>query len=168
MNREIIPIGDDQKIQYTPLTTKEEDFERCDRLTCQMGLVYENCNTEPHGLRLSFSELVNKSKEQRFVRELELGYFEWIPLPLGWLADKPLSMLVIENRTGRNLKLNPTEEERALMARQYVLLSTDKDIGNAIKIPTGRFQPLDLVVPRRWYMKASEGKIPITVSAYPG
>jgi len=74
-----------------------------------------------------FSRLL-ETHEQLYQRHLTIGT-EWERLDLGWLDKAGISMLVLTNNEGKNLLVNPSDEEQAAIAERVVEIGYSLDKG---------------------------------------
>lgn len=73
----------------------------------------------------SFDELL-ETRHDAYARRTSVGE-EWQPLDFGWIPANDVGRIVIENLTGRNLQVNPTEAERVEMRQQVLQVVHDGD-----------------------------------------
>lgn len=93
-----------------------------DRMTIHMTVHHERHGLNPTSLSVAYSRLL-ETQSQTYIRERVQVTEEWKLLETGWV-EQP-GVLFIENWAGRGLKVHPTEEERAMIAQQVLLVGHD-------------------------------------------
>jgi hypothetical protein len=109
-----------------------------------------------------------KTDEQPFIRHTNVGD-QWVKFDCGWV-EKP-SMIVVENREGIWVQVNPTQEERSEVKKRIVEVcfaprAKDEDRCD-ISIPPGevlRFSPTDASM---LMIRCRHGRAKIVVHAFP-
>jgi hypothetical protein len=111
-----------QRIQDVPVQAMTE---RCSRVTGQFFMVYEDCDDDPIEVRSSVSRLT-KNKTHPHVSRFDTTA-NWEPLDLGRFVDKPyaIGMVVVENRSGRSYRVQPTKEQREEDARRIIVVGNE-------------------------------------------
>lgn len=124
--------------------------------------------TEPFAKDASFvRELA--SDEQVYERVMRVGG-EWLPLDLGWLKDRPIGTMRLENLR-EPLTTQPTEEERAERAGRVIELVLCTGDGMHMPfalVPPGesaRFAPVNA---GRMFLRCLSGSTKINLCLVPG
>ena len=87
-------------------------------MTVVEQVYYQVSGGQPRLVESRFSRKL-ESDEQPYERHLKVGV-EGAPLDCGWIEKA--SQLVITNEEGRNLQVNPTDEEREELQRKVLEL----------------------------------------------
>jgi len=154
---EIVPV---------PVDELKNAVAHCDRFTAQLAVYHESCGNPTEQVTVQTSVML-KTKEQTYQRRKMLTDGEWSLLDYGWLASYDVGYIVIENHAGRGLQVNPLPEERERLARQKVFVSCNHECGSDWEVPPGGMfiaHPSSVFKIR---LRASEGLIPITITAFP-
>lgn len=101
-------------------------LEEHDRLTIQGHVHLEHLGSEPLNVPITFSRLT-QTMHQPVVRRIVVPA-SYTPLPCEWIPANDVGMIVIENRAGKGMLVQPTKEEKELIARQVIEVTTAKDI----------------------------------------
>lgn len=99
------------------------------RLTVVSQIYHQSDTDEPIGIDSRFVLLL-KSDEQAFVRRMKAST-DWKDIDFGWLNDIPVSLISIENTSGKKLQTNPTEDEKRDIARRVIalgIMNTEGDV----------------------------------------
>jgi len=105
-------------------------------------------------------------------RHLVIGE-EWQPLEVGWLKDVELGMLVIINREGVGLPVQPTAEEREEIRGRVIQIAIEPLAAGAYTIFTqikpGRSVRFDIWPAniRRYVLRCVKGSAKCTLMLYP-
>lgn len=109
-------------------------LEDVDRISVVFQALHEHCCSDPMPIPCTFAHILG-TIEQPWHRVMRVSQ-EWIPLDLGWLADGA-GFLIIRNVTGSKKHLQPSEEEKADLAKKIVVVApadTDpKKTGRSIR-----------------------------------
>ena len=87
-----------------------------DRLTAQFAIHHEHFGEEPVSMNNTFSKMLG-SEEEPYVRRGQVGE-EWTEVETSWVKDP--GYIVIVNRTGSDLQVDPTKKEKDRMGRQII------------------------------------------------
>lgn len=90
-----------------------------DRLTVCEQVYHRPADDEPQQFSSAFSRELEIS-EQAYRRN-GVATDDWQPLDYGWL--KSVGMLVVHNREGEHLQINPTPEEKAAIAKRVLMVA---------------------------------------------
>ena len=71
----------------------------CASLIVQTVITHSNCSEQPLQVQASFIQNLETDEQSYGPRRVTVKG-DWTPLDLGWLADKPISYLVIQDRSG--------------------------------------------------------------------
>lgn len=74
-----------------------------------------------------------ETDHEAYGRRLTVGE-EWQPLDFGWVPVEDVGMVVVENLAGRNLRVNPTDDERREIADRVLEVRHEGD-AHAYAIP---------------------------------
>lgn len=86
------------------------------RVTVVEQVYHQILNGQPHLVESRFSRDL-ESDEQAYERRLKVGE-AGVPLDCGWVTKA--SQLLIINEEGRNLQVNPTDEERKKLSEKVL------------------------------------------------
>lgn len=90
-----------------------------DRLTVVESVYHQPFGEDPVEIPSRFSRNL-KTREQLYCRRL-VATEKWEPLDCGWLGNA-VGMLVVSNNEGKNQQVNPTNEEREVLAAKVLEL----------------------------------------------
>lgn len=138
---------------------------RQDRVTITFQLSHEHVGASPFSVAQSFATLLQQ-QEQPYHRRITL-LDDGVPIPLdtGWINTP--GMLVIDNKSGTGLQVNPSPEERERMANQVIRVLVN-DIPCFVVRP-GRFLfvELDRAAAPHIALQAEGGVVPCCVYVLP-
>jgi hypothetical protein len=158
-------------IKFTPTSLKEKP---CDRLTANLAIHHQHCGENPVAVQTSFSKSLS-TINQPYARRVAVADNEWKRLDAGWIPQEEVGYVIIENRVGLGLAVNPTAEELAFMQNQLLFIrSTTKTPG----VPDLDLTEPDWVVrPGRFFVaelgqrdvwiRASQGTLNINLTIMP-
>jgi hypothetical protein len=140
---EVTPLselgGDGSAIRVTPTHYNDAGH---DIVTANFQFYYQQHGEDPIQQTCVFSDYCPPSNEEPYGRRINVTE-DGVLLDLGWLKGKPIGVVLIENRSGKN-RVKPTEEELEDQKKQIIVV-TDGD-GPGFKIRPGRFafvEPVD-------------------------
>lgn len=138
-----------------------------ERLSYGFHLVHQQVGLPPVTIESRISRnLVNP--EQAFVRHYKLDAAkDWMDVDYSWVEHP--GFLSIENRTGKQLSVQPSEEERAELAKAIVLIDLGQlDETSPLKAsPFGGFLVAELNGSPKLRIKCVSGVATVTVSVIP-
>jgi hypothetical protein len=117
------------------------------------------------------------SEEQPYSRPLCRAGTDWAPLDLGWLAGRPVSRVLIENREGKFLQVNPTPDERAAAEARVIEVAVqahvDSDPPRVVVLPfalvrPGECLPFEPVDPAALRVRCAAGPAKFSLLVVPG
>lgn len=112
----------------------DQVLEDVDRITANINVYHEHHGEQPHPAASAFSAFL-ETIEQPYGRRVRLQAGEPVALETGWVER--VGMVLIENRTGKAKKKNPTEEEKADIAKRVVRVTAGGGPGWIVR--PGRF-----------------------------
>ena len=92
-----------------------------DRLTAKLDVYHEQHGEDPTQVSCAFSRTLDRGTEEVYKRRITVGC-DWHELDLGWLKGHGVSFVVIENREGKGMVVKPTNDEKADLAKQILLV----------------------------------------------
>jgi hypothetical protein len=133
-----------------------------DRFTARFAMHHESAGEEPVSVSSEFSYML-QNREQPYTRRLVVGE-EPMELDCGWVENP--EWVMVQNRTGVGLQVQPTPEEAAAIAAAVVVLAlAGSDTG--ITIAPGRGQPVPLEDVSRWRLRCRKGTAKVTIYVFP-
>jgi hypothetical protein len=110
-----------------------------------------------------------KSDEQPYIRQLTIGE-DWQPLDLGWVKNP--SMIIIENREGSFMQVQPTREEREEAAKKVVEIGirngeTEATWPDWLVRPGENFRGSPSFIDTKIEIRCQHGKAKVTVNIFP-
>lgn len=96
---------------------------RVNRMTIYAQVHQERSGEHPISCPLSFSE--GLTLEEDVYARRHTATEKWEPLDLGWLGKDKAGLVVIENLEGREVLVNPTEEEKQVLTDRFLKLAPD-------------------------------------------
>lgn len=95
------------------------------RFSAHLMTSHQSIGNRPMQESYAYHELMD-SDEDCYVRKLTIEQ-AWVKLDLGFIKPEGVRMIILENRTGNDLKKNPTEEEKAAIAKTILQVSVSDD-----------------------------------------
>lgn len=148
---------------------KDKGPVQFDRITAQLNYTFEPVQEQPHQFSSNYTTLLHSAGAEIYTRRIMVGS-EWVQIEAGWCAN-PGSIL-IENRTGKYLQRNPTEEEKENFKRCVLEISfTQPDIHDEhdpqLYLSCGRFGVYEPVNFGTIYVRSIGPDVNITFAVLP-
>lgn len=138
-----------------------------DRLSLKLQLYHQGCCTDPVAVDINSSELL-QTREQPYVRLRLKVKPDWQPLDLGWLAASGVSVIVLENVATLGLRVQPTEEQKAELAKMVILLKfAEAEDKTAIRLRRTQFTIGEYVDPTGLVVKSEYGIVDANLYVIP-
>jgi hypothetical protein len=138
------------------------------RLTINSWIAHQPLATRGEDLSPPAFSRMLETDEQVWRREIPIGP-DWEPIPLGWLADKPIALITIHNREGRFTQLQPTPEERAAATARIVEVGV---VHKDVLVPFSQCRPLEScmfepLAGRQYFLRCKTDGAKVTVVGVP-
>jgi len=127
-------------------------LEEQDRLTVNCVVHHEHHGEAPLSVDARWNQLL-ETKAQPWVRRLEFEVKKVPLIPAECWIENP-GMLLIENRAGRALQRNPTQEEKDEITASVLLVYLSEASVDPIVIRPGRFAFVEVLHPRNVFIAA--------------
>jgi hypothetical protein len=136
-----------------------------DRINVFLQVVHEQDGTVPQPTQCNFSNLL-KLKDTPTFKRIQVGSLVNL-IGFRWFDPDSAGLIVVENTVGRGLTKKPTEEEKAAMDEQSIILRTSlESVGQIIR--PGDFRVLkDLEDYTRIVLMCKSGVATANVTVYP-
>ena len=138
-----------------------------DSITVVEQIYHQPAGEEPTAYHHSFVRKLSV-QEQPYSRKIKVGE-GWQPLDLGWFADKPdaIGMVQIINDEGHFLQTQPTDEERAAAAAKVIEMRGSFVDKMVWLIPPGEAQRSSPACPGDLWIRCQSGVAQATVNVFP-
>ncbi len=132
------------------------------------GMVYhrESPTEEATSHDLTFSRVLSTQEQPYGPRKCKVDE-NWTPLDYGWLADKPISMILIKNLEGKFPQTQPTEQER-LDASAKALEVGYEASEDGFSVLVGETQPFSPSNPSALRIRSKSGIAQYSITVIPG
>jgi hypothetical protein len=158
---------DDDVLIQTPsgrdLIPNNGVLENTDRMTLITKVHFEHAGEVPVTVENATNFFLT-TQEQPYIRRLRVTE-EFTSVDVSWLEDN-VGLLAFDNRTGVVQRVNPTEEEKAIL-RKKTLLVCFGECEEGILVPAGMAQsilPVDCKVIR---IRSMHGILDVNLYAFP-
>lgn len=136
------------------------------RITVTMGVHFQKGPDEPQSTSGAFHFYTESDQEEVYRRRrLKAEQGHSIPLETGWIPIDEVGIVVIENLAGKNLKVNPTEEEQKEFAKQVIDVMFNESSG--IEIKPGQQFPFVPTDPSNVTICCRHGIVRYNLAVYP-
>ena len=130
----------------TPVPLKPRPIQ--DRLTVVLRVHHQYKMEQAVMAGGGYDDMLETSHEA-YARRLQADE-QWSEFDFGWIPNKDVGIVVVENLAGKNLQLNPTEEQRKLIADQVLEV---KHAGDSIPLLIPPRAPQAIYSPRPWLLR---------------
>lgn len=162
---------DKREDALTPLTP-HPDIKK-DRLTLRISIVHEHRGDKPQGFEQSYWKMLKtEGDDGQTCQRRRPAVEEWKPLYLDQHRETGTAgLIVVWNLAGLDLVVNPTDKEKAAIAKQIVhVASLDEQgqpLGMVLVIPPGEFQTITVADPLKLGIRSLSGQTSYRVTIFP-
>lgn len=138
-----------------------------DRVTVVQSAAYQPIISGGEATQSSFNfSILLDPSEEPYARRCKVGE-SWQRLDFGWLANRPIALLCIDNIEGTNLQFIPSEEDQKKIAGKVLQLSfsTEETMGWCIN-PRAGF--IGVPASTELYIRCMSGEARYRLTAFPG
>ena len=138
------------------------------RVTARLDMYFQIKGEDPIHMSTTLRQFVDGSNQEPYHRKRQIVGEEWTDFDLGWLDGDDIGYILIQNKTGSNRSLVPTEEEKKKAASRVVVLR-DKSMAMAygFKIRPGGFFVAEPEEAKHLMLCCENGEAEITFTVYP-
>jgi len=140
-----------------------------EKITVTETIYHQVVGEGPTSYPTTFFRVLNFTAEQVWTREQKVGK-DWTMIDLGWLKDKPVSLMVIRNEEGfKNVTL-PTEDMKPNSTTPILELGVGNTEAQPVRmsIYPGESQRITPQPGFNWFVRCSNGPAKFHVIAFPG
>jgi len=135
-----------------------------DRLTLVSTLYHQSFGSPAVSVDSRFTRAL-RSGEQLWKRDFRIGD-SWTALETGWVGSRPAHLLLL-NHEGQHLQVNPTEEEKADIAKRIIEVTWSGSGSPQWLVFPGESMRGECCDPSQVFVRSRHGSVQVTLYLIP-